>query len=122
MFTLDTRAYHDLARAQGAAGAADAAGDGHHGAVASAMGKTMLQGVREYAAEHDLKIEGIAKAAIPDDQVVNVLRGFLANWFPLLAANDHAGESRRGVGVSVVVMVHPSAARLRRRAGLRREG
>ena len=49
----------------------------------------MLQGVREYAAEHNLEIKGIPKdpkAAIPDDQVVNVMRGFLANWFPLLAS------------------------------------
>jgi phospholipase C len=68
------------------------------GAVASAMGKTMLQGVREYAAEHDLEIEGIPKdpkAAIPDDQVVNVLRGFLANWFPLLASEASASSKER---------------------------
>ena len=59
------------------------------GAVLSVMGKTMLQGVREYAAEHNLEIEGLPKdpkAPIPDDQVVNVMRGFLANWFPLLAS------------------------------------
>ena len=59
------------------------------GAVLSVMGKTMLQGIREYAAEHNLEIEGLPKdpkAAIPDDQVVNVIRGFLANWFPLLAS------------------------------------
>ena len=68
------------------------------GAVASAMGKTMLQGVREYAAEHDLEIEGIPKdpkADIPDDQVVNVLRGFLANWFPLLASEASASSKER---------------------------
>jgi phospholipase C len=68
------------------------------GAVVSAMGKTMLQGVREYAAEHDLEIEGIPKdpkADIPDDQVVNVLRGFLANWFPLLASEASASSKER---------------------------
>ena len=61
------------------------------GAVLSVMGKTMLQGIREYAAEHNLEIEGLPKdpkAAIPDDQVVNVIRGFLANWFPLLASSQ----------------------------------
>ena len=59
------------------------------GAVLSVMGKTLLQGVREYAAEHNLEIEGLPKdpnAAIPDDQLVNVFRGFVANWFPLLAS------------------------------------
>ncbi len=59
------------------------------GAVLSVIGKTMLQGIREYAAEHNLEIDGLPKdpkAAIPDDQVVNVIRGFLANWFPLLAS------------------------------------
>ena len=61
------------------------------GAVLSVMGKTMLQGIREYAAEHNLEIEGLPKdpkAPIPDDQVVNVIRGFLANWFPLLVPKD----------------------------------
>ena len=59
------------------------------GKMLSTLGKTMLQGIRKYAAEHDLEIEGIPKdpkAAIPDDQVVNVLRGLVANWFPLLAS------------------------------------
>ena len=68
------------------------------GAVVSALGKTMLQGIREYAAEHDLEIEGIPKdpkADIPDDQVVNVLRGFLANWFPLLASEASASSKER---------------------------
>ena len=58
------------------------------GKVLSVLGKTMLQGIREYAAEHDLEIEALPrdpKAAIPDDQVVTVLREFLvAKWFPLL--------------------------------------
>ena len=48
------------------------------GAVVSVVGKTMLQGIREYAAEHNLEIEGLPKdpkADIPDDQVVGVLRG-----------------------------------------------
>ena len=31
------------------------------GAVLSVMGKTMLQGIREYAAEHNLEIEGLPK-------------------------------------------------------------
>ena len=35
------------------------------------------------------------KAAIPDDQVVNVLRGFLANWFPLLASEASASSKER---------------------------
>ncbi|WP_328977704.1 alkaline phosphatase family protein [Streptomyces canus] len=59
------------------------------GAVLSTLGKTMIDGIRHYAAEHNLEIEGIPKdpkADIPDDQVVTVIRGFLANWFPLLAS------------------------------------
>ena len=59
------------------------------GAVLSVVGKTLLHGIREYAAEHNLEIEGLPKdpkADIPDDQVVNVFRAFVANWFPLLAS------------------------------------
>ena len=59
------------------------------GAVVSAIGKNLLDGIREYAAEHNLEIEGLPKdpkADIPDDQVVGVIRGFLGNWFPLLAS------------------------------------
>ena len=62
------------------------------------MGKTMIQGIREYAAEHNLEIEGLPKdpkAAIPDDQLVNVFRGFVANWFPLLASK---GQEQQGPG------------------------
>ena len=36
----------------------------------------MLHGIREYAAEHNLEIDGLPKdpkADIPDDQVVNVI-------------------------------------------------
>ena len=66
------------------------------GAVLSVMGKTMIQGIREYAAEHNLEIEGLPKdpkVAIPDDQLVNVFRGFVANWFPLLASDATASST-----------------------------
>lgn len=61
------------------------------GAVISSLGKSLLQGIREFAAKHDGEIEGLPKdpkADIPNDQVVNVIRGFLANWFPLLASKE----------------------------------
>ena len=44
------------------------------GAVVSVDRQTLLHGIREYAAEHNLEIEGLPKdpkADIPDDQVVN---------------------------------------------------
>ena len=68
------------------------------GAVISSVGKNLLQGIREFAAEHDVEIEGLPKdpkADIPDDQVVNVIRGFLANWFPLLASKEAASSKER---------------------------
>ena len=68
------------------------------GAVISSVGKSLLHGIREYAAEHDVEIEGLPKdpkADIPDDQVVNVIRGFVANWFPLLASKEAASSKER---------------------------
>ena len=57
------------------------------GAVVSVLGKTLLQGIRDYAAEHKLEIDGLPKdpkADIPPGDVVGVLRGFFESFFPLL--------------------------------------
>jgi phospholipase C len=57
------------------------------GAVVSVLGKNMLQGIREYAADHDLEIDGLPKdpeAEIPDEQVIGVTRAFAGLFFPQL--------------------------------------
>ena len=58
------------------------------GASLSALGKTLVDGIREYAAQNNIEIEGLPNdpnADIPPEQVLNVLRNFLATFFPLLA-------------------------------------
>ena len=58
------------------------------GAVLSVIGKTLLDGIREYAAEHNLEIEGLPKdpkADIPPEHVVGAMpRAFFGSFFPLL--------------------------------------
>ena len=59
------------------------------GAVLSVVGKNLLDGIRGYAAAHNLEIDGLPtdpKADIPPEQVVGVLRAFLGSFFPLLAS------------------------------------
>jgi phospholipase C len=62
------------------------------GAVISVIGKNLIAGIREYATENNLDIEGLPKdpkADIPDDQVLAVLRQYIAaRWFPLLASKE----------------------------------
>jgi phospholipase C len=59
------------------------------GAALSTIGAALLEGIRGYAVQHNLEIEGLPddpKAPIPADQVVGVLRGFVGSFFPLLTA------------------------------------
>ncbi len=62
------------------------------GAVISVIGKKLIAGIREYATENNLDIEGLPKdpkADIPDDQVLAVIREYVAaRWFPLLASKE----------------------------------
>ncbi len=58
------------------------------GASLSTLGKTLAQGIREYADQNHIEIEGLPKdpkADVPSEQLLNVLRNFLATVFPLLA-------------------------------------
>ncbi len=58
------------------------------GASLSTLGKTLFEGIREYADQNHVKIEGLAadpKADVPPEQLLSVLRNFLATLFPRLA-------------------------------------
>jgi phospholipase C len=57
------------------------------GRALSAIGKDLLDGIRGYAAQHNLDIEGLPadpKVDVPPEQVVSVLRAFVGSFFPLL--------------------------------------
>jgi hypothetical protein len=58
------------------------------GTVVSALGKTLLDGLRGYAEQNNIKLDGLPedpKADIPPEQILTVLRSALAMFFPLLA-------------------------------------
>jgi hypothetical protein len=58
------------------------------GKVVSVLGKTFLAGVRQHAADNNIKLEGAPddpNADIPPEQIVTVLRSAAAIYFPLLA-------------------------------------
>ena len=58
------------------------------GRVLSTIGKAFLDWLRGYAEQNNLKIEGLPddpNAGIPPGEVVTVLRGAAATFFPLLA-------------------------------------
>jgi phospholipase C len=58
------------------------------GQVLSQLGKTFLDGLRQHAAENNVKLEGLPDdptAEIPPDQIITVIRSALALYFPLLA-------------------------------------
>jgi phospholipase C len=68
------------------------------GQVVSVIGQTLLHGIREYAAEENLEIDGLPKdpkADIPPEQVVGVLRAFLGSFFPLLASEASGSSKER---------------------------
>ena len=52
------------------------------------LGKTFLDGLRQHATDNHVKLEGLPddpNVAIPPEQIITVLRGALALYFPLLA-------------------------------------
>lgn len=58
------------------------------GASLSTPGKTLAQGVREYAEQNHVEIEGLPKDPnedVPPERLLPVLRNLLATIFPLLA-------------------------------------
>ena len=58
------------------------------GQAVSVLGKSLLDGLRGYAAQNNIKLEGLPedpKADIPPEQIMTVLRSALAIFFPLLA-------------------------------------
>ncbi len=58
------------------------------GQAVSVLGKTLLDGLRGYAAQNNIKLDGLPedpKADIPPEQIMTVLRSALAIFFPLLA-------------------------------------
>jgi phospholipase C len=66
------------------------------GASLSTLGKTLAQGIREYAEQNHVEIEGLPKdpkADLPPEQVLPVLRNFLATIFPLLAPAPDSGTA-----------------------------
>jgi hypothetical protein len=58
------------------------------GRSVSTLGKALFQGIREYADQTGIEIEGLPKDPkqdVPPEQLLPVLRNFLATIFPLLA-------------------------------------
>ena len=52
------------------------------------LGKTFLDGLRQHAADNNVKLEGLPddpNVDIPPEQIITVLRSALALYFPLLA-------------------------------------
>ena len=61
------------------------------GQAVSVLGRTLLDGVRGYAEQNNVKLDGLLddpKADIPPEQILTVLRSSLAMFFPLLAPAD----------------------------------
>ena len=88
-FTLDSprdpKAWPDPDRTTRSGDQQDKAG---LGTVISAVGKNLITGIRGTQRKTISRSTDARRSQgrHPDDQVVNVLRGFLANWFPLLAS------------------------------------
>jgi hypothetical protein len=63
----------------------------------SPLGKTLFQGIREYAKQNNIEVEGLPNdptADVPPEQLLPVLRNLLATIFPLLApAAPSPGDS-----------------------------
>ena len=61
------------------------------GQALSAIGKDLLTGIRGYAAQNNIEIDGLPKdpnADIPAEDVVAVLRNFVGTFFPLLVSTS----------------------------------
>jgi phospholipase C len=57
------------------------------GQVISAIGATVFNGIRAYAEQHNIQIEGLPEdpdAEIPPEQALHIIHNFLAIQFPLL--------------------------------------
>jgi len=60
------------------------------GQTLSTLGKAAFEGIRAFAEQHNIEIEGLPKdpkAAIPPEEALHILHNFLAISFPLLALN-----------------------------------
>ena len=58
------------------------------GQTLSTLGKAVFEGIRGFAEQNNIEIEGLPKdpqAAIPPEQALEIIRNFLALSFPLLA-------------------------------------
>jgi len=58
------------------------------GQAVSVLGKTLVDGLRGYAAQNNIKLDGLPEdpqADIPPEQIMTVLRSARAVFFPLLA-------------------------------------
>lgn len=58
------------------------------GQAVSVLGQTLLDGLRGYASQNNVKLDGLPEdptADIPPEQIMTVLRSALAMFFPLLA-------------------------------------
>ncbi len=58
------------------------------GQAVSVLGKSLIDGLRGYAVQNNLDVEGLPSdptAEIPPEQIVTVFRNFLSDFFPLLA-------------------------------------
>jgi phospholipase C len=61
------------------------------GQAVSVLGQTLLDGLRGYAEQNNVKLDGLPddpKADLPPEQIMTVLRSALAIFFPLLAPAD----------------------------------
>jgi hypothetical protein len=70
------------------------------GKAVSVFGKTLLDGLRGYAQQNNIEIEGLPKdpnAEVPPEQVLNVFHNALAIFFPLLAPTRPETDTRKGV-------------------------
>jgi phospholipase C len=63
------------------------------GTVVSTLGKSLLDGLRAYAHQHKIKIEGLPEdpsAEIPRERVIEALQNSMAMFFPRLASDGAA--------------------------------
>jgi hypothetical protein len=61
--------------------------DGSSGQTISAIGAAVFNGIRAYAEQHNIQIEGLPedpRAEIPPEQALHIIHNFLAIQFPLL--------------------------------------
>jgi hypothetical protein len=67
------------------------------GQVLSQLGKTFLDGLRQHAAENNVKLEGLPddpNADIPPEQIMTILRSAATIYFPQLAPTSGNSPDR----------------------------